>query len=68
MKVVVVGGGIAGIAAARCLEGVVAEAEITLVEREPRLSLILGAARPLVAGHAVDPILSPAAGDADLWQ
>jgi oxygen-dependent protoporphyrinogen oxidase len=37
VKVVVVGGGIAGLAAARCLEGLVSEAEITLVEREPRL-------------------------------
>jgi oxygen-dependent protoporphyrinogen oxidase len=37
MKVVVVGGGIAGLAAARRLETLLPEAEVVLVEQEPRL-------------------------------
>lgn len=37
MRVVVVGGGIAGLAAARCLESIVPELEIVLVEKEERL-------------------------------
>jgi oxygen-dependent protoporphyrinogen oxidase len=37
VKVAVVGGGIAGLAAARRLESLVPDAEVVLVEREPRL-------------------------------
>jgi protoporphyrinogen/coproporphyrinogen III oxidase len=37
VRLAVVGGGIAGLAAARALESLLPEAEVTLVEREPRL-------------------------------
>ena len=41
MKVVVVGGGIAGLAAARALEGLLPEAEILLLERSGRVGGVL---------------------------
>ncbi len=41
MKVVVVGGGIAGLAAARALESLVPDAEIALLERAPRTGGVL---------------------------
>jgi protoporphyrinogen oxidase len=37
MKVVVVGGGIAGLAAARALEALRSDCEVVLVEQSPRL-------------------------------
>jgi protoporphyrinogen/coproporphyrinogen III oxidase len=52
VKVVVVGGGIAGLAAARTLESLVPQAEIVLVERAPRVGGMLRTEH--VEGFAVE--------------
>ena len=70
MKIVVVGGGIAGLVAAYRLEHLVAEAEITLVEREERVGgkLLTERSDGLVIEAAPDSFLSRKTAAVELCQ